>query len=104
MIRCHFALDPLVLVFTCFFAVGAAAAAIVMHDWTFISALLFILVFGSTVSWGERELIMGRLAAAINAHPLDRMRSRQLVDPIIKHLKGAPDERGSFNCTDNSLR
>jgi hypothetical protein len=69
MIRCHFTLDPLVLVFTCFFAFGAAVAVMAMHDWTFISALLFILVFGSAVSWGERELIMGRLAAAINARP-----------------------------------
>jgi hypothetical protein len=69
MIRYHFTLEPLVLVFTCFFAVGAAVAVMVMHDLTFILALLFILVFGSAVSWGERDLIMGRLAAAINARP-----------------------------------
>jgi hypothetical protein len=69
IIRCHFSLHPLVLVFTCFFAVGAAVAAIVGHDLSFISVLVLLLVLGSAVSWGERELIIDRLAAAINARP-----------------------------------
>ena len=69
IIRCHFTLDRLVLAVTCLFALGAAAAAIVAHNWSFVAVLLFLLVFGSAISWGERELIMDRLASAINARP-----------------------------------
>src|SRR5262249_22953827 len=68
-VRCHFTLDPLVMVILIGVAGMGVIAAVMLHDWTFISIVLLMLLVGLGLSWGERELLVYDVANAINARP-----------------------------------
>jgi hypothetical protein len=72
IIRCYFALHPMVMGILVFWCCGVALAAIMAHDWRILAILLIALILafvGSAVAWGERELIMYWLGASIGARP-----------------------------------
>jgi hypothetical protein len=73
IIRCHFTLHPIVIWALAITGCVGIAGVAIAHDWRFTSVPLMGLILasaGSAVSWVEREFIMYRLGAAINARRL----------------------------------
>ena len=69
IVRCHFTLHPLILGLLIFILCMGGVAVVALQNWTFVVFPLLLLLAGFAVSWGERELIVFDVAAAINARP-----------------------------------
>lgn len=73
IVHCHFTLRPAVIGVLVALAGFAAAAVMLSLDWRWLAVPLVALLFvalGSALAWRERELIMLRVAGAINARRL----------------------------------
>ena len=77
MIQCHFTFHPIVMVAFLWILCMGIVAAIAVHVWTFVLVPLVILLVGSAISWGERELLVQDVASALNARPEDRSVQRE---------------------------
>jgi len=71
IVRCHFTFHPIVMGAFLWILCMGIVAAITVHVWTFVLVPLVILLVGSGISWGERELLVQDVASALNARPED---------------------------------
>ena len=71
IVRCHFTFHPIVMGAFLWILCMGIVAAITVRVWTFVLVPLVILLVGSGISWGERELLVQDVASALNARPED---------------------------------
>src|SRR5262249_17767789 len=69
LIRCHFTFHPVVIGAFLWVLLMGTVAAITAHIWTFVLVPFVILLVGSGISWGERELLVQDVMSALNARP-----------------------------------